>query len=222
MRDSREKIFAAIRNGLHGSEKLDAERNNRSPLKKILNGSFEMLFDKFQKELNQLGGEAVVIHDEEEASKFIATRAGSNVFVYREVSSGHKGIIDSMKVSVKTSADFNFGYDKRTAAVFDSAISSCVACVAETGTVVFASEMRLPAALATKLFVIADSDLLLPSLDELFTDKYKSFEGSNLFLITGPSRTADIEKELVTGVHGPKEVYVVFIKSQRSKLRNKS
>jgi L-lactate dehydrogenase complex protein LldG len=30
-------------------------------------------------------------------------------------------------------------------------------------------------------------------------------------IITGPSRTADIEKTLVMGAHGPKELYVFMI-----------
>jgi L-lactate dehydrogenase complex protein LldG len=212
LKDSREKIFAAIRRGLHESEKFKAERGDRSPLKKVPAAGFESMFDKFQTELTKLGGEAVVFDSENESSKFIADHVGQNVFIYDEILPAHKSILDDIKVPVKTSSNFDFGYDKREAAVFESAISPCVACVAETGTVVIAGDMRLPAALATKLFIIAEPQSLISSLDDLFTDKYKNFKGSNLFLITGPSRTADIEKQLVTGVHGPKEVFVIFIR----------
>ncbi|HEY2648831.1 MAG TPA: LUD domain-containing protein [Puia sp.] len=37
---------------------------------------------------------------------------------------------------------------------------------------------------------------------------------SFITLATGPSRTADIEKTLVVGVHGPKDVYVFLVDAQ--------
>jgi L-lactate dehydrogenase complex protein LldG len=42
-------------------------------------------------------------------------------------------------------------------------------------------------------------------------EKYQEQPPSLISFATGPSRTADIEKTLVTGVHGPKEVYVFLV-----------
>jgi L-lactate dehydrogenase complex protein LldG len=42
-------------------------------------------------------------------------------------------------------------------------------------------------------------------------NKYRQYLPSLISFATGPSRTADIEKTLVVGVHGPKEVYCFVI-----------
>lgn len=211
MADSREKILASIRRGLRTSEKFDAKRDAKSPLKSISKKDFDSLFKKFDLELKKLGGEAIVFADEESAGKFVADHAGESTFVCDKSAPWYVHFAKNHQKPVQASLDFDFGYDKRKVAIFDSAVSPCVACVAETGTVVIANVMRLPPALATRLFIIAEPGKLIPSLDELFSEDHKKFPGSNLFLITGSSRTADIEKELVTGVHGPKEIYVIFI-----------
>lgn len=48
----------------------------------------------------------------------------------------------------------------------------------------------------------------------LVKEKYANDFPSMLTTITGPSRTADIEKMLVLGAHGPKELYVFLIEDR--------
>ncbi|MGH2566245.1 MAG: LUD domain-containing protein, partial [Ginsengibacter sp.] len=48
---------------------------------------------------------------------------------------------------------------------------------------------------------------------QLIKDKYGNQFPSLITFATGPSRTADIEKTLVVGVHGPKEVYLMLVEA---------
>jgi L-lactate dehydrogenase complex protein LldG len=61
--------------------------------------------------------------------------------------------------------------------------------------------------------VIAEQKQLLPSLDDALhlLDKEGDY-WSYATIITGPSRTSDIEKQLVLGAHGPKRLIVILIK----------
>lgn len=62
--------------------------------------------------------------------------------------------------------------------------------------------------------VIAWTHQLVPDLRHAFAgimNKYAKKIPSMISIITGPSRTADIEKTLVMGAHGPKELYVFMI-----------
>ncbi len=49
----------------------------------------------------------------------------------------------------------------------------------------------------------------------LIRKKYEGNFPSMINMATGPSRTADIEKTLVLGAHGPREVYVLLIDNWR-------
>ena len=60
--------------------------------------------------------------------------------------------------------------------------------------------------------IILHIDRILPDLATLMRTVGPEVVSNNpMVLITGPSRTADIEKRIVLGVHGPKELYVVLI-----------
>ena len=65
--------------------------------------------------------------------------------------------------------------------------------------------------------VIAHASQLVPDIKEALArlrKKYNSRIPSMVTLITGPSRTADIEKTLVMGAHGPKELYVFLLEDR--------
>ena len=62
--------------------------------------------------------------------------------------------------------------------------------------------------------VLAYTSQLVPDIKDAIKNikkKYNEKMPSMISVITGPSRTADIEKTLVMGAHGPKELYVFLI-----------
>jgi L-lactate dehydrogenase complex protein LldG len=87
--------------------------------------------------------------------------------------------------------------------------------LADTGTLVMLSspqEARMISLLPPVHIAVVERGCLLTGLDELLSILPRPAERtSSMVLITGPSRTADIEQILVRGVHGPGEIHVVII-----------
>ena len=103
-------------------------------------------------------------------------------------------------------------------ATADFGITGADYAIAETGTCVIIPKTgvsRLASLLPPVHIALIRRGQTLPSLDELFTLRRAAFAadslGSYMNLITGPSRTADIEYKIITGVHGPGEVHMVLI-----------
>ncbi len=91
--------------------------------------------------------------------------------------------------------------------------------IAETGSVVLASRPDQPRALSLLPPVhiaVAERRQLLPDLFDLFAAHGEEAPAC-LSIITGPSKTGDIELRLVTGVHGPGEIHVVLIDCETKK-----
>ena len=101
-------------------------------------------------------------------------------------------------------------------AQFDASagVTGVVAAVAETGTLVVVSgdERSRGSFIVPPVHVaiVRESQIVADLMDvwPLFAGKVPTA----ITLITGPSKTADIEGILVTGVHGPKEVHVVLVR----------
>jgi len=94
-------------------------------------------------------------------------------------------------------------------------ITSADYALADTGTLVMLAspaEARLISLLPPVHIAVVPVERVLSGLDELFTIlPDPAAETSSMVLITGPSRTADIEQILVRGVHGPGELHVVVV-----------
>lgn len=98
----------------------------------------------------------------------------------------------------------------------EASVTSCEALVARTGSMILSSvdQGRVPSVYAPVHICIAYTSQLVYDIKdglEKIKDKYKDHLPSFITLATGPSRTADIEKTLVVGVHGPKEVYCFVV-----------
>jgi L-lactate dehydrogenase complex protein LldG len=84
--------------------------------------------------------------------------------------------------------------------------------LADTGSVVLAAtadEPRAASLLPDVHVTLVSENVILAGLEELFTAVGDDLP-SSLAIVTGPSRSADIEQKLTVGVHGPGEVHIVI------------
>jgi len=96
-----------------------------------------------------------------------------------------------------------------------TSITPCLAAVAETGSVVFASSGETPATLnflPDNHIVVVNESQVVNHVDDVWTtlrDTTGSVRAVNF--VTGPSRTGDIEQTIEIGAHGPRRMHVVLV-----------
>jgi L-lactate utilization protein LutC len=185
--------------------------------------------ERFCTELAAAGGKGYVAADRDAAMQMMQSIIQSHNA--RKILLSRGGAVERLDVAGKLK---EIGLDVRTTdaipasnqreALFaaEVGISNVHCLIAETGTVVVASrpnEPRSVSLLPPVHIAIADRSQLLPDLFDLFdlfspvSTPGKSLPPSCLSLITGPSKTGDIELRLVTGVHGPGEIHVILLDS---------
>ncbi len=99
----------------------------------------------------------------------------------------------------------------------EACITGCEALVARTGSILLSSRQhmgRVAPVYYPVHIVFAYANQVAPDIQDginAVKKKYGNDLPSMINLTTGPSRTADIEKTLVVGVHGPGEIFCFFI-----------
>jgi L-lactate dehydrogenase complex protein LldG len=204
---SKEVILKKIRKALSESTPLPFPQSEGT--NSLYHPSQKDLEIQFAEEFSKLQGKFAFCLNEAELcaqlTELIAEKNWSKIFC---IEPGLKKILPA--------ASFENFYDT-TLTDCDASITPCESLVARTGSIVVSAASqggRTVSVYAPVHICIAFTHQLVYDIKDalqLVKSKYNQQIPSLISFATGPSRTADIEKTLVTGVHGPKEVYVFLV-----------
>ena len=207
MSNSREKILSKIRQALTSRVPVPFVSTNAD--KEIFEAETEDLELKFAENFALLQGKFVYCGSLEELAgnlnELASVRKWDNIYCIESVI---KDILQTNGFSNLTSTDLKS---------CDASITTCEVLVARTGSILLSSEGQSGRTVSVyapvHICVAFTSQLVFDIKDglQLVKTKYKNNLPSLITLATGPSRTADIEKTLVVGVHGPKEVFCFLV-----------
>jgi L-lactate dehydrogenase complex protein LldG len=204
---SKENILRKIRQALSHPVPLPfpkSEGNNS-----VFQPASEELEVHFAKEFTHLLGKFAFCMSQEDMvnqlQALIKIRNWKNIYCVE------KGLMDIVSSSA------TFPINTSNLADCDASVTSCEYLIARTGSIVMSSAQqsgRTVSVYAPIHICIAYTDQLVYDIKEslqLLKEKYADNIPSMITFATGPSRTADIEKSLVVGVHGPKEAFVFLL-----------
>jgi L-lactate dehydrogenase complex protein LldG len=206
---SREKILARIRTAL----REPAPRHEPAPQPKAIFAPVTDALDRFQKECAINITECFVTRDLRASADgvrdVVALLSPGDIFVQDSPDLRRMAKNWSEGRSIQWSSE---GAPKESS---QATITACEALVAQTGSVLVSTACggRAASVVAPVHIVVATIDQLVPDLDAALArvqERGIVSLNSYLCLITGSSRTADIEKILVMGAHGPRRL-IVFL-----------
>lgn len=201
MGNAREEILGTLKDAIHPEPEMpDFDTPVYHSIKKPLDIAFK-------ENLEQVNGSVYLCNSEKEA--FSRFKELFNGFSSEQIFCAEKELQHLLK---ENSIPFSEYQNKPNA--MKVGITSCEFLVAHTGSVMVSSALeggRQMSVYPPIHVVLARKEQIVDSLKSAYSGikkKYNNTLPSHIALITGPSRTADIEKTLVMGAHGPKELHV--------------
>lgn len=208
---SKEKVLKKIRNAL--ISQIDNPYPNVDFEKGIYHEINDPLDIAFAEEFTRIGGRFVYCMDTAElVANLKALQQENNWGAIFCKDESLKDIFESGPVDVTNQPD----------AFLDikAGMTRCEALVARFGTVMVSSDLQSGRQLnvypEVHLVVATTNQLVAELKDAIHLVKEQYGEEnipSMMTMVSGPSRTADIEKTLVLGAHGPKQIYVFLVDS---------
>ncbi|MGD0964046.1 MAG: LUD domain-containing protein [Candidatus Acidiferrales bacterium] len=205
----RERILARIRGALRETAPKHGAPASTGPIFAPVRDPF----DRFQKECSQNLTECVITSD-------MGASAAAVAEVLASISPGQIFVQDAPELRCMVplwphGRNIRWSSEGGPLEASQATITLAEALVAQTGSVFVSSSCggRAASVAAPVHIVVATLDQLVPDLDAAFArlrERRAQETNSMLCLITGSSRTADIEKILVMGAHGPRRLVVVL------------
>ena len=183
--------------------------------------SYQDLFTRFQQRLSAVGGESHQVKDLNSATQIIANHSAlaQKALVCPPHFSSHQIWGNILSLLNKEGIDVREAGSPAEVADAAAGLSSAELAVAETGSVMLAENAlaaRVVSMLTLTHFVLVRESDLVPMLDDVgLRLQQLTSRGPDqrryISLVTGPSRTADIERTLSIGVQGPKAICVLIV-----------
>jgi L-lactate dehydrogenase complex protein LldG len=210
----RERILQKIRVAL----REPAPRHPSMEGRKIFAAVTDPL-DRFQKECAANITECTVTPDLQASARFIADALA--LLPPGEIFVQDSSLLRRLSPAWQDGRSVRWSSEGPPLEASQATITTAEALVALTGSVLVSSSCggRGATVIAPVHIVVATLDQLVPDLEAVFTrirEREIHMRNSYVCLITGSSRTADIEKILVMGAHGPVRLIVVL--SRRSEF----
>jgi L-lactate dehydrogenase complex protein LldG len=183
------------------------------------------LASAFARELEEVGGKFLGVLSPPEVTNRIVSLAGELGAKTVALGQGVAGDMDAIGEALERAdfrlvrtvpvADTERAAMRARVADADLGIAEADFAIASTGTLAVVSTANRPSALTLlppASLVLVQIDRVMPNLAAVLAAMGPAGVAANrLTLITGPSRTADIEKRIVLGVHGPKSLHVIVV-----------
>ncbi len=164
---------------------------------------------RFEQELTTLGGHFILCERKALSEKLLDLLQQLNI---TSLLSWEENVLprDLLKAILEAGIQVTHQPDPDVSA----GLTGAAAAIAETGTLILPSGRGQPltaSLLPATHIAVLEADFIIPSLREGLQHPVLQ-SASAIALVSGPSRTADIEMTLTIGVHGPGDVYVLCVR----------